>query len=265
MTVQRIRQGEFCWVDLMAADLGSQTVFYQSLLGWTHEDIPTDVGPIYRMFYSDGLRVAGASQMSAEMRAGGVPTTWNTYLAADDVDSLARRAEDLGGVIAMPAMDVMREGRMVGIQDPTGATFFLWKPLGHNGAEKFFEPGSLIWNDLNTRDPARATIFYEALLGWEVKRGETSSMPYWQVSVRGTPEGGIIPMPEQIPEQVPAHWLVYFGVTDARASADKAVSLGARADVDPTEIPGMTVFSVLTDPAGATFAIMQSVARQPQD
>jgi uncharacterized protein len=256
--MERTKQGEFTWVDLAAKDLDAQTRFYEGLFGWTHTDLPTDVGPIYRMFAMDGATVAGASQMNPDMEAGGMPSMWNTYIAAADVDALAARAVELGGKIVMPAMDVMQEGRMVGIQDPTGATFFLWKAIGHNGAQKFMEPGSLAWSDLTTRDPGKAAAFYTALLGWDIALLEAPGQPYWQIKVDGTGEGGIMGMPEQAPPEMPANWIPYFGVTDARAMTEKAKSLGASVMMEPTEVPGMLIFAVIGDPAGAPFSILQA-------
>ncbi|MBI5230736.1 MAG: VOC family protein [Coriobacteriales bacterium] len=255
--MERRKQGELTWVDLAAKDLEQQTRFYEGLFGWHHEDIPTDQGPIYRMFTHDGHRIAGASQMNLEMEQTGMPSMWNTYLAAQDAEALAHRAEELGGRVVMPAMDVMAEGRMVGIQDPTGGTVFFWQAGEHGGAEEFGTPGTIMWGDLETRDPERAVAFYKELLGWDIQRAQ-SDQPYWTVSVDGQPEAGIMPMPEMIPSQVPPYWLDYFAVDDAQAAVDKARDLGATIDVEPTDV-GVATFAVLTDPAGATFAIMTPV------
>ena len=130
----------------------------------------------------------------------------------------------------------------------------------HSSAERFLEPGSLIWNDLNTRDPVAASDFYRGLLGWELELVDASGTPYWQISVNGTVEGSIMPVPDQVPDQASAHWLVYFAVGDARSFAARAAFLGARLCMEPVEIPGTIVFDVLSDPEGASFAIMQPLA-----
>lgn len=58
--VSRTTQGEFSWADLAAADIERQSAFYEGLFGWTHQDVPTDQGPSYRMFFLGDARVAGA-------------------------------------------------------------------------------------------------------------------------------------------------------------------------------------------------------------
>lgn len=254
--MSRTAQGELCWTDLVAVDLEAQTTFYEALWGWTHTDLPTDMGPIYRMFYREGLNVAGGSQISPDMQAAGVPAMWNVYFAARDVDDIAARAVDLGGSIAMPAMDVMNQGRMVGIADPTGGAVFFWQAGTHPGAQLFSAPGSLMWADFSSSDPAAAAGFFKELLGWEIDELSAMGMPYWQVSAAGTPEAGIMPMPPGVPEGVPSNWLPYFGTVDVRATVELAVRLGATVEAPVMEASGVT-FAVLSDPAGATFSVME--------
>lgn len=259
--MERSKTGEFNWVDLSATDFDGQSAFYEGLFGWTHDDIPFAEGLVYRMFKSDGHTVGGLSQLSPDMIALGQPTAWNTYVATDDVDATAARAIELGGAVVMPAMDVTGFGRMVGIQDPTGAYFFLWKPLRLDETIGYLQPGLLSWSDLTTRDPEKAAAFYAELLGWEVRPMDAGPMPYWQVMVDGEGEAGIMPMPEMIPDEVPAFWMPYFGTTDVAASFAKATELGATVLREPTEVTGMLWFAVLADPAGATFALLQPLSK----
>ena len=257
--MSRTKPGEFCWIDLNATDLDGQSAFYEGLLGWEREDLPTDTGPIYRMFRLDGQVVAAASAMRPEMIEAGVPSFWNTYIASDDVDALAARAVELGGQVAMPPMDVMDQGRMVALMDPGGATFFGWKAGVHRGAEVFMTTGAMSWNDLNTRDPQKAIDFYSALFGWKIEKLDAGPGDYWQISVDGVGEGGIMPMPEMMPAEAPDNWLVYFGSDDVGAGAQRVRTLGGMVLVEPMEIPGMLVFAVCSDPAGAVFALLKGL------
>lgn len=255
----RMVPGEICWTDLNAMDLDAQTTFYESMFGWTHYDMPTDMGPIYRLFQLEGLVVAGASQMSPELMQGGMPAMWNLYIATTDADASAARATSLGGQVIMPAMDVMDQGRMVGITDPTGGAIFFWQAGVHKGADVFGVPGSLMWADLSTTDPGKAAAFYTDLAGWTVEAMTGNEMPYWQASVAGVPEGGIMPMPPGLPPGVPPNWLPYFGVVDVAAAVETATALGATIEAPPMEAAGVA-FAVLSDPAGGTFSIMEPVS-----
>lgn len=254
--MDRHRHGHFGWVDLMADDVEAQSVFYEDLFGWTHHDEPTSVGIPYRIFAAHGLDVAGCSPLPPDMRSAGVPTMWNAYVIVDDADAAASRAVELGGRVTMPAMDVMDSGRMVGITDPVGANIFLWQPRRHPGAQLYDAPGALTYCDLNARESAPAADFYEALFGWEVDRSGRHDPNYWGFSVEGAREGGIMLMPPGMPEQTPAHWLVYFGAEDAGGLTARVPELGGRIVMEPMDI-GVAVFSVASDPAGAIFGIMQ--------
>lgn len=255
--MERSKPGEFNWIDLSARDFDGQSAFYEGLFGWGHSDVPFGDDMVYRIFKSAGHTVGGMSQLSPDLIAQGVPSAWNTYVATDDVDATAAKAADLGGTVVMPPMEVAGSGRMAGIQDPTEAYIFLWKPLHPDETIEYMQPGTLSWTDLTTRDPEKASAFYADLLGWDIQPMDASLMLYWQVSIDGQAEGGIMSMPD-LPAEVPSFWMPYFGTTDIAASFAKAVELGATVVRESTEIAGMLWFAVLFDPAGATFALLQA-------
>jgi len=256
--VERTKNGEFNWVDLSAGDFEGQSAFYEGLFGWEPIDMPLGDGAVYRMFKVDGQTVAGMSQISPEEAKTGWPSAWNIYLVADDLDATVTKAGELGATVVMPPADVPGDsGRIAGIKDPTGAYVFFWKPQKPDESMEYMLPGTLSWSELSTRDPKGAIDFYSKLLGWDVQAMPSGSMPYWVVNVDGNGEGGIMEMPDMVPAEVPAYWLPYFGSSDLEASVTKAKELGGRVLVEPTEVSEMVSFAVLTDPVGATFAIMK--------
>lgn len=255
--MERTTPGEFNWIDLSAREFDTQSAFYEGLFGWSHEDVPFAEGMVYRMFKADGHNVGGMSQLAPEMIEAGQPSAWNNYLATEDVDASAARAAELGGKVVVEPMDVPGSGRMAAVQDPTGAYIFLWKPLQPDETIEYMLPGTLAWNDLTTRDPEKAAEFYAQWAGWDVQPMDAGPMPYWQVSIDGRGEGGIMPMPDTMPPEVPAFWMPYFGAPDVAATVDKARKLGATVQVEPTQVADMLIFAVLADPAGATFALLQ--------
>jgi uncharacterized protein len=258
--MERTKHGEFNWTDLSARDLEGQTAFYEGLFGWTHRDVPFAGGLKYRVFSMDGHTVAGASEMNPELAGMGMPSAWNTYIAADNIDGIAALAVELGGEVFMAGQDIPGFGRMVGVKDPTGAAVFFYKPISPDPTEIYGARGALAWNDLSTRDPAKASEFFGALLGWDIQQTANQPMPYWQISVDGMGEGGIMPMPEMVPAEAPAFWLDYFGTDDIARSVARTRELGGMVQLEPTEAGGVVQFAVLTDPCGATFALMQPIA-----
>ena len=255
--MERTKLGEFTWTDLQAIDLDKQSPFYEQLFGWTYEDMPTGENtPDYRMFQKDGVFVAGCNRMSPEMKASGMPSFWAVYAATPDAAATAAKAVEAGGQVIMPLMDVMDSGRIAAIADPTGGTIFLWEKVTFAGAGVFMAPGTIAWADLSTRDPEGAAKFYAEVFGWGITPLEGGQPPYWQVSIEGEGEGGIMPMPEMMGADAPANWLIYFAADNVRASVEKAVSLGAGVLAPVVDVPGLVSYAVMADPAGAVFALM---------
>ena len=164
----------------------------------------------------------------------------------------AKKAKDLGGKLLMEPFDVMDVGRMAVIQDPQGATFCVWEPKKHIGAELMNEPGTMCWAELDTTDTESAKKFYTGLFGWGTKDSEQ----YTEWLRGGTSIGGMMKIPKEW-GPVPPNWLVYFMVSDVDASAKKAGELGAGTIVPPMDIPKTGRFAVLHDQQGAVFAIFK--------
>ena len=63
------------------------------------------------------------------------------------------------------------------------------------------------------------------------------SMPYWIINVGDQGQGGIVPMPEMVPPEVPAYWMPSFGTKDVAGGVAKAKELGAKVLLEPAEVP----------------------------
>lgn len=252
--LKEYQHGQFSWVDLMTPDAGAAKVFYGALFGWSHTDFPTGQGGVYTQFESQGLPVAGLGEMSANMKSAGGPAFWNSYVTVDDADVTAATAEQLGGRITMPVMQVMTAGRMAFLSDAEGAHFAIWQPGDHVGAGFVNEPGSFCWNELLTRDVENAKLFYNSLFGWEISAVENAPVEYHVISNAGRMNGGMIAWMEDMGD-VPPNWGVYFSVDDCDASVERVEELGGRLILPPKDIePGR--FAVVADPAGAVFSVM---------
>jgi predicted enzyme related to lactoylglutathione lyase len=51
----------------------------------------------------------------------GMPPVWMSYVTVDNVDTTAKKAEQLGGKTMAPPRDIPDVGRFAVIQDPQGA------------------------------------------------------------------------------------------------------------------------------------------------
>ena len=57
----------------------------------------------------------------------GAPPHWLPYIAVENVDASAKKAETLGATICVPPSDIPDVGRFSVIADPTGGTFGIYK------------------------------------------------------------------------------------------------------------------------------------------
>jgi len=246
--------GLFGWVDLVTTDVAAAKTFYSALFGWETEDMPTPMGPAYTMCRRDGKVVAGIGPQPPGMAQAGVPSMWNSYVLVEDLDATCAAVPGAGGAVVMPGMDIMTQGRMAMVADPSGAVVGLWQPQDHEGAELFNAPGSLTWNELQTRDLAAATPFYTSIFGWRWEdSGDGSGYLVGMLDTKAGDDksnAGAMAMPEQVPAEVPSFWGVYFAVADCDATLAEATGLGAGV-VFPTMEMGPGRFAGISDPTGA--------------
>ena len=144
-------------------------------------------------------------------------------------------------------MDVMGLGRMAVFADPTGAVFGIWQPGTFAGAELVNEPGAFGWNELETRDPeAREGLLRRRLrLGGRRPRHGPRWAPTSSGSSATTSVGGMMDISGRVPDEVPAHWLVYFAVADTDAAVEtiKALPAARRASARSTSPPAASRWS----------------------
>lgn len=245
--------GVFCWIDLATTDAEAAKSFYQALFGWQYEDVPSGMDSVYSMCQIDGKNVAGLSTLDAESQAQGIPTMWSSYVKHDDVDSVAAKVTEAGGTLMFPPMDVMDSGRMIFATDPTGAAFGVWQPKSHIGAQLVNMPNTLVWNELQTPDAEAAKSFYGAVFGWS---GDTDPNGYVSYKADGRVHSGMMQIEESWGD-VPPNWSVYIMVEDAAAASAKVKELGGNVLVPPTKAGEIGTFSVVQDPQGGIFSVMQ--------
>jgi predicted enzyme related to lactoylglutathione lyase len=241
------------WVDLGTPDIERAADFYGALFGW---DVPESENAEqtggYRQAMLRGKPVAGMMPLMQE----GQPPAWSSYVSVEDAAATAAKVTDAGGTVLAEPMDVMDLGRMAIFADPTGAVFGVWQPGTFVGAEIVNEPGAVVWNELNTRDPEAAKSFYGAVFGWGFEAREFETGSYNTLKVGENTVGGMIDITGRAPDEVPAHWLVYFAVEDTDATVAKANDSGGGVALAPFDITGVGRIAILKDPFGAVFAVM---------
>ncbi len=266
------------WVDTSQPDPESAVDFYRGLFGWEFENVLPPDSP--GKYFIARLRGADVAAVGSQPEGAPAAAVWNTYVWVESADQTASKVRDAGGKVLTEPFDVMDAGRMAAFADPDGAAFCVWQPKNHRGAKIVNEPGSLNFNDLNTRDPEGAKRFYGQVFGWETLElpggfamwtlpGYGDFLEHINPGMRermaevGAPPGfedvvaSLNPIPDEQPP-TPPHWGVTFAVEDADATATKAVELGGQVLVPPFDAPWVRM-TIITDPQGATFTASKFV------
>ncbi|MGH2762730.1 MAG: VOC family protein [Thermoleophilaceae bacterium] len=267
-----------CAVDTSQPEPEAAVAFYSDLFGWEFEDVMPPGSE--RKYFSARIRGGDVAAVGSVPEPAPPAAMWNTYVWVESADETASKVRDSGGSVVTEPLDVMDAGRMAVFTDPEGAAFRIWQAKENKGARIVNEHGSLIFNDLNTRDADGAKSFYGSVFGWQTLELEGGfqlwTLPGYgdylerdnpdlrkQMAEAGGPEGfedvvaSLVPIADDRPD-VPPHWGVTFAVDDADAIADKATELGGKVVVPPFDAPWVRT-AVIADPQGATFTASKFV------
>jgi predicted enzyme related to lactoylglutathione lyase len=244
------------WLDLGTTDIDGAEKFYGELFGWTADRQPAGEGMVYSMQTIDGKAVAGIYEQPQDQRDAGIPPNWLTYITVGDVDATAAKVEPAGGTVAAPPFDVMDAGRMSVISDPSGGVVGLWQAGQNIGSELNGVHGSFAWAELISTDPPAAEQFLKDVLSVDSAPMPNGPGGYTLLMVDGEPAGGIMQRPEEMGE-APSHWMNYFQVDSAEATASKAAELGAKIVAPPFDSGGPGIIAVLQDPQGAFISVIE--------
>jgi uncharacterized protein len=112
--------GTFYWNELMTRDLERAKKFYADTLAWTFAPMPMPDGGTYWLANS-GSQMAGGMFELKSPEFDGVPESWMSYLAVDDVDKRVGKAVKGGAKLMQPIFDVPGVGRIAILMQPGGA------------------------------------------------------------------------------------------------------------------------------------------------
>ena len=119
--------------------------------------------------------------------------------------------------------------------------------------------GTVYWNELNTRDVEAAKAYYGAICGWSFDTMPmTDGQGDYVVGKLGDQMvGGMFDM-TGMPgmDQVPPHWLTYFGVDDVDAATKATAENGGTVIREPFDVTGVGRIAIVQDASGAAIGLM---------
>jgi hypothetical protein len=116
-----VPEGSFLWMEYVAEDAPGALAFYKDALGFTADPV------------EDGTKVEYFALKSADTPRAGlyaspwkeVRSNWLPYIRVADAAAAAKKAESLGGRIALAPSPEVRNGTLAIVTDPSGAAVAL--------------------------------------------------------------------------------------------------------------------------------------------
>lgn len=116
-----------------------------------------------------------------------------------------------------------------------------------------------IWYELLTTDVPAAERFYKAVVGWNAEPFG-GAMDYIVVKAGSRGVGGLMAIPQEAAAGgMRPGWLGYVHATDVDAATQAVADAGGTVHRAPQDIPDVGRFSVVADPQGAVFQLLQPI------
>jgi len=120
-----------------------------------------------------------------------------------------------------------------------------------------------VWYELMTTNTGAARQFYGTVVGWGTRDASQPEMAYTLFTVGDVPVAGLMDLPYQARQMgAPPNWIGYIAVADVDAATAKVADLGGTVHVQPTDIPDVGRFSVVSDPQKAAFTLFKPLPMQ---
>ena len=246
--------GRFVWHELLTTDVEAATAFYARVMRWGAWDASTPGRP-YILFGDGKSAISALTPLPNDARQESVQPIWVGYVGVDDVDAIAARVVQLGGMVQVPPTNASDISRFSVVTDPQGArlALFKWRNPAQQPPAAPDATGRVGWHELLAADWEQAWSFYHELFGWQKEDAEVGETATYQpFSAGGEMIGGMFTKPATI--QAP-FWLHYFNTDDIDAAAQRVTSGGGQILDGPLETAGGSWVIRCADPQGAAFAL----------
>ena len=250
--------GKFIWGDLFTADPAAAEKFYTGLFGWTATTIerttPSGIHPYIVLSVGD-RPIAGISKRPALLKDE-VHGRWIGYVSVPDVAQALAAATAGGGQVVSKARDLPPRGTQGIFTDAEGAMLGVMHSSSGDPGEFLPEPGDWTWAELFARDPGAAGLYYHTVIGYDRIPDTRTEQPNNFVLVSGGySRASVSPVPNR-PRAHPA-WLLFIRVASVKDTVAKAVSLGGRVLVPPSDTPTEYWRAIIADPSGAHIGVVE--------
>ena len=247
--------GKMIWADLYTVNPTSEIQFYTSVFGWTAATSTRPSGAVYTILSNSQAPVAGVISRPAPKGDTG-SGHWVSYVAVADVNQTLSTATGLGGKIIHPARMVAQRGTQAILADNQGSLIGVIHSASGDPDDTEPAIGSWAWAHLSARDPAGASQFYHAVLGYNAVLDTRANRPdVFLLSSQGFTRASIGPIPDR-PEAY-SDWLAFVRVEKLDDTIAKATAAGAHVLLPPKETEAGTRLAIIADPADVAIGLVE--------
>jgi predicted enzyme related to lactoylglutathione lyase len=116
--------GSISWYGIAGYDLAATAAFYSSVFGYD----PAPPDEVFSPANTPVLTVGDKMYAGVLLGSDALPPQWLIYVVVTDIAATALQVGDLGGSLITPIMTIPGVGKILGIKDPLGASFFVHQP-----------------------------------------------------------------------------------------------------------------------------------------
>jgi uncharacterized protein len=247
--------GKLIWADLYTRNTAGEIEFYTGLFGWNAETIKRPSGNKYTVLSNGSQPVAGVVFRAAPQGDTG-QGHWINYLAVTDVAQTITAATGLGGKVVHPAKYLPQRGTQAILTDSQGSLLGVIQSSSGDPDDTQPGIGNWAWAHLSARDPAAASQFYHAVVGYDPALDTREGRPdVFLLNSQGFARASIGPIPNR-PEAYP-DWLGFVRVDNLDDALAKATALGAHVLLAPKSTEPGTRIAILADPADVAIGLVE--------
>jgi predicted enzyme related to lactoylglutathione lyase len=244
--------GKFVWADLVTDDVAAAQKFYGKMFGWTFRDVA------HYTIASIGDRPVAGLLQRARPKDNSAHPRWIGYISVPDVAAAQSAVTTAGGKVLLPLKMYAKRGEQAVFADTEGALFAVIKSSSGDPEDYQPEFGEWSWFQLFTRDAGKASAFYKAVGGYELKISTINdhvdsvlltSQDQFRAAVRM--------IPANFPDLKPT-WLPFIRVQSVKDSVALTSQLGGKVLLAPSHELFEGKVAVIADPTGGAIGLLES-------
>lgn len=248
--------GRIVWHDLLTNTPEASRRFYAELFGWEFENPGFDFGiggGDYMLIRHNGRLIGGIVDTRALGKRENI-SQWVTTMSVSDIDAAVARVAGAGGTVMAEPASIGSRGQMAVVGDPTGAVFALIQTSEGDPAELEPDLDGWLWDELWTNDVARATGFYQDVVGFQHTDHaiDGADRNYRVLRAGDRPRAGVLDNPFEGERPV---WVNYLRVSDPSAVTKRVEDLGGRVLLETQSRPIGGQVAFIAGPSGAGVAL----------